>query len=308
MASPENAKLVAALRANRAPAAPYEVMKNHVGKLRDNMVELTRRFDPRPDTKIENIRVGNIGGAWFTPTGVRTDRVLLYLHGGGYVIGSVDTHRGLVDDIATALGCRALAIDYRLAPEHPFPTAIQDAVAAYRWLVASGVRPEQIAIAGDSAGGGLAAATLLSLRDAGGPLPAGAALLSPWTDLEGTGVSCQTRAELDPMTTPLGLGSMARLYVGESGDLRNPLASPYLAKLHGLPPVLVQAGDWEILRDDAVRFAEGVHRAGGTVKLSLWPEMVHVFPFFTSFIPEAREGVDEIATFLRGCLDRALAA
>ncbi len=305
MASPENAKLVRLLRENQAPAVPYAVMKTQVDKMRENFIAANRGFKVRPDTAIDPVDAGGVPGAWFTPAGARTDRVLLYLHGGGHVMGSAETHRSLIDDLASALGCRALGLDYRLAPEYPFPAGLEDATAAYRWLLKEVNGALQIVLAGDSAGGGLAAATLIALRDAGDPLPAGAALLSPWTDLEGTGPSCQTRAALDPMVTPIGLHGMARLYVGESGNLRDPLASPLLAELQGLPPLLVQAGDWEILRDDAVRFAEGVHRAGGSVRCSIWPEMVHVFPFFTSFIPEAREGVAEIAAFLRDCLDAA---
>ncbi len=160
-------------------------------------------------------------------------------------------------------------------------------------------------IAGDSAGGGLTAATLLALRDAGDPLPAGAALLSPLLDLEGTGESCQTRAEEDPMVDAEGIRGMGRLYVGDNGNLRDPLASPLLASVQGLPPLLVQAGDWEVLRDDSTRFAHEVHAAGGDVTLSIWDEMVHVFPFFAPFIPEGREGVTEIGDFLRRCLDAA---
>ncbi len=308
MASPENAKLVELLRANKPAAAPLDVMRTQVEKMRSNFVELNARAKIRPDTKREAVDAGGVRAEWFTPAGVREDQVLLYLHGGGYVMGSVETHRSLVDDLATAAGCRALSLDYRLAPEARFPAAIEDATAAYRWLLGQGVHASHIVIGGDSAGGGLAAAALLSLRDAGDPLPAGAALLSAWLDMEGTGESCQTRAEQDPMIDPGSLRGMSRLYVGESGNLRDPLASPLLAPLHGLPPLLVQAGDWEVLRDDSTRFAHEVHRAGGEVTLSIWPEMVHVFPFFAFFIPEAREGVKEIGDFLRRCLDAAAAS
>jgi acetyl esterase/lipase len=305
MASPEHAKLVELLRANKPSAAPLEVMRAQVDKMRSTFVDANARAKIRPDTKREQVDAGGVRAEWFTPAGVRKDRVLLYLHGGGYVMGSVETHRSLVDDIGVAAGCRVLSLDYRLAPEAPFPAAIEDAAAAYRWLLDQGVDASRIVIGGDSAGGGLAAATLLSLRDAGDALPAGAALLSAWRDMEGTGESCQTRAREDPMVDPGSLQGMARLYVGDTGNLRDPLASPLLAQLHGLPPLLVQAGDWEVLRDDSTRFAHEVHAAGGNVKLSIWPEMVHVFPFFAHFTPEAREGVKEIGDFLRRCLDDA---
>jgi acetyl esterase/lipase len=305
MASPEHTKLVELLRGNKAAAAPLEVMRTQVDKMRSNFVEANARARIRPDTKREPVDAGGVKAEWFTPAGAREDQVMLYLHGGGYVMGSVETHRSLVDDLAVATGCRALSLDYRLAPEAPFPAAIEDASAAYRWLVGQGIPASKLVIGGDSAGGGLAAATLLALRDAGDPLPAGAALLSAWLDMEGTGESCQTRNELDPMVDAGSLHGMARLYVGENGNLRDPLASPLLAQLQGLPPLLVQAGDWEVLRDDSTRFAHDVHAAGGDVTLSIWPEMVHVFPFFAHFTPEAREGVKEIGDFLRRCLDAA---
>lgn len=305
MASAENAKLVELLRNVKPAPAPYEVMRNSVDKMRDVFVQANAKAKIRPDTKRVAVDAGGVPAEWFTPSGVREDQALLYLHGGGYVMGSVETHRSLIDDIASATGCRALALNYRLAPEHPFPAPVEDATAGYRWLLAQGVAAENIVIAGDSAGGGLTAATLLALRDAGDPLPAGAALLSPWVDLEGTGASCETRAEQDPMIHPIGLRGMGRLYVGENGNLRDPLASPLLAPQHGLPPMLVQAGDWEVLRDDATRLTHEIHAAGGEVTLSIWPEMVHVFPFFAPFIPEGREGVAEIGRFLRTCLDAA---
>ncbi len=305
MASPEHVKLVELLRANKPTSAPLEVMRAQVPKMRQNFVEVNARAKVRPDTKRVAVDAGGVPAEWFTPAGVREDQVLLYFHGGGYVMGSVETHRSLVDDLGVATGVRVLSVDYRLAPEHPYPAAIEDATTAYRWLLEQETTPADTVIAGDSAGGGLAAATLLALRDAGDPLPAGAALLSPWLDMEGTGESVQTRAEIDPMVDAGSLAGMARLYLGDAGNPRDPLASPILAPLQGLPPLLVQAGDWEVLRDDSTRFADEVHRAGGDVTLSIWDEMVHVFPFFAPFTPEGRAGVQEIGDFLRGALDRA---
>jgi acetyl esterase/lipase len=234
---------------------------------------------------------------WTSTPGARGDRVLLYLHGGGYTIGSVRTHRGLVANLSAAARVRCLSVDYRLAPEHPHPAAVEDAARAYRWLLGQGLRPEGLAIAGDSAGGGLAAALLVALRDAGEPLPAAAVLISPWTDLELGAASLETKAAEDPMVQREGLARMARAYLGDLPP-RTPLASPLYADLSGLPPLLVQVGTAETLLDDATRFAERAKAAGVDVTLEEWDEMIHVFQAFAPLVPESQQAIARIGAFL----------
>jgi acetyl esterase/lipase len=223
---------------------------------------------------------------------------VLYLHGGGYAIGSINTHRRLAYDISAACGARILVIGYRLAPEHPFPAAVEDAATAWRWLISQGFDTRRLAIAGDSAGGGLTMATLVNLRDQKLGLPACAVAISPWVDLEGVGVSMTARSAQDPMVQKDGLLWMAGMYLFGK-DARTPLAAPLHADLKGLPPVLIQAGTAETLLDDATRLAEKLHAAGGEVKLAVWPNMLHVFPLFAPILSEGREGCVEIGTYIR---------
>jgi acetyl esterase/lipase len=192
-----------------------------------------------------------------------------------------------------------LSLDYRLAPEHPHPAAVTDAVAAYRWLLDQGIAPEHIAISGDSAGGGLTVATLLKLRDDGVPLPAAAAPLSPWIDMEGTGDSMTTNAELDISVGRDTLVVMSGHFLGPDGDAKDPLAAPLHADLGGLPPLLIQVGGHETLLDDSTRLAEQAELAGVDVTLEVWPEMQHVFQLYAGRIPEASQAVTRIGEYLR---------
>jgi monoterpene epsilon-lactone hydrolase len=243
--------------------------------------------------------VGGVPGEWISVEGADQDSALLYLHGGGYVAGSIDSHRNLTGHLAAALGCRIFAADYRLAPEHPFPAAVDDASDAFRAIVAEGVEPSRIAISGDSAGGGLAVATLLALRDAGDALPGAAAVISAWIDLEGKGESMVTRADVDPMITPGSLAILRDLYLGADGEPTNPLAAPIHGDMSGLPPMLVQVGDAEVLLDDSTRLAAMVEASGGEATLEVWPEMVHVWHGSVGFVPEADQAITRIAEFTR---------
>lgn len=235
---------------------------------------------------------------WIVPGGGKPDAVILYFHGGGYQLGSVRSHAGLIGRIARASGCRALGVDYRLAPEHLFPSALHDGLTAYRWLLDQGVAPGRIAVVGDSAGGNLALAALISLRDAGLPLPAAAALLSPWTDLAATGESYVTRAQSDPIHQRAMILAIARAYLGRGGDADDPLASPLRADLSGLPPMLIQVGDRETVLDDSRLLAKTARKAGVEVSLRVWNGMIHVFQLFAQELPEAREAIAAIGRFL----------
>lgn len=244
------------------------------------------------------VTAGGVPAEWIADEGAAADRALLYLHGGGYVAGSIDSHRNLTGHLAKALGIRVLALNYRLAPEHPHPAPVQDSVSAYRWLLTEGFRPEHLMIAGDSAGGGLTMATLLALRDAGDPLPATAVGISPWVDLEMTGESMETRAAADPMISRNQIGQIGAYFLG-GGDPRDPLAAPLHGDLTGLPPLLIQVGDAEVLLDDSTRFAAKAEKAGVDVTLEVWPEMVHVWHASAGFVPEADQAIARLAEFAR---------
>ncbi len=258
---------------------------------------------PRLARKVPGVRskpenVSGIPAEWLIPENAAKDQALLYLHGGGYVIGSIASHRELASQIAAAIGCRGLIVDYRLAPENKFPAAVEDAAISFRWLLSQGYAPEKIVIAGDSAGGGLCVAAMLSLRDSGDPLPAAALLLSPWTDLEVVGESLNTVGRKDPMLTYKMLKDYARLYLG-GRDPRDPLASPIHADLKGLPPMLIQVGTCEVLLDDARRLAQRAKEGGVEVELEVREGMFHVWQFFSPIVPESREALGELGRFAR---------
>jgi epsilon-lactone hydrolase len=251
-----------------------------------------------PDAQCEQVDVDGVPAEWVSADGADAQRAVLYLHGGGYAIGSLNTHRRLAFDISAASGARVLLLDYRLAPEHPFPAAVDDAATAWRWLLKQGLAADKLAIAGDSAGGGLTIATLINLRDQKLGLPACAVAISPWVDLEGAGTSMTARSAQDPMVQKAGLAWMAEMYLAGK-DVRTPLAAPLHADLSGLPPVLVQVGTAETLLDDATRIAERLHTAGGEVTLSVWPNMLHVFPLFAPILSEGLDACREIGQFVR---------
>lgn len=251
--------------------------------------------------KVEEGTVNGLNSEWLTPKGSPDDKLLLYLHGGAYIMGNCATHRQMVSYIAKYSGIKALLPEYRLAPEHPFPAAIEDAVGLYRSVLADGYAAENIVIAGDSAGGGLTMATLLWLRDAGDPLPAAVCLLSPWLDLASTGESMTTRAKKDPWFQPEDMPVVAAYYCNDD-EFKNPLASPVYADLSGLPPMYIQVGEDEILLSDSTRAAEKVKAAGGEVEIEIWPGMWHVFQAFLHQVPESKKAVKKIGKFVQGIL------
>jgi acetyl esterase/lipase len=243
-----------------------------------------------PDVAVERTNANGVRAEWnLTPSAAR-DAVLLYLHGGGFVIGSLDSHRHLVSEAGRAAKAVTLALDYRLAPEHPFPAAVEDAVAGYRFLLSRGYRPERVTIAGDSAGGGLAVSAMIAIRDAGLPQPACGWCISPWVDLEALGETMSTKAAADPTVQKAGILDMARLYLN-GADPRSPLAAPIYADLTGLAPLLIQVGAAETLLDDAIRLAKIAGVADVQVDLQIWPEMIHVWHLFH---PELKAGLRAI--------------
>ena len=277
----------------------------------------------KPDATLEQMRAGMdaMGNATAPLAGVTTTQVdadgveaywvsaneqlnapvVLYFHGGGYVMGSALSHRALVERLAVAIGGRVLAVNYRLAPEHPFPAATDDALTSYQWLLKEGIEADNIALAGDSAGGGLCIAALVAIRDAGVPSPACATSISPWVDMEGLGESMLTKAAEDPMVQKAALAMIAPLYLN-GADPRTPLAAPLYADLSGLPPVLIQVGSAETLLDDAKRLAAAIEQAGGQVKLEVWDEMIHVWHLFAPMLDKGQQAIDEMAKFMRSRL------
>ena len=269
-----------------------------VADRRQGFEMLVAKFPVAPDIACDKVDVAGVPAEWVVAPGAAADRVLLYLHGGGYVIGSVDTHRDLAGRLSRAAAARVLVLDYRLAPEHPYPAAVEDATTAYRWLLHNGATPARTVIAGDSAGSGLTVATLVVLRDTGDPLPAAGVCLSPWVDLEGIGASMTTKAGVDPIVQKPGLLWFASRYLG-GADPRTPLAAPLYADLHDLPPLLIHVGTAETLLDDASRLAERAKAAGVTVTLEAWEDMIHVWHLFAAMLPEGQQAVDRVGEYVR---------
>lgn len=273
-------------------------MPRTLAGVREYIERTLGRFDMHPNVTRRDDEANGVPVAWFNPPDHREDTVLVYFHGGAYIMGSIESHASLVSNIAAASGIPALSAGYRLAPEHQFPAQVEDTLTVYRWLLGNGYEPTQIAFGGDSAGGGLTLAALVAIRDEGLPMPACAVVLSPWTDLEVTGPTARERAERDPMLSIDDQPGLIRLLLGEA-DSRHPLASPLHADLTGLPPLLIHVGGNEILYDDSIRFAEKAKAAGVEVTLDVQEEMFHVWHIFAPVLEEGRMAINEIAAFLQ---------
>jgi monoterpene epsilon-lactone hydrolase len=247
------------------------------------------------------VDAGGVPAMWCIPQGAATDRVLIWTHGGGYVVGSMHSHRKVAAHLAKAAGTRALVIDYRRAPEHPHPAQVEDAVTAYRWLLRQGVRPEHIGTTGDSAGGALCTSMVLKLRDDGEPLPACIMPQSPWYDMEGKGETLDSRSSVDALVQRDILLNMAGMFLGPNPP-HDPLANPLYADPKGLPPMLIHVGDFETLLDDSLRFARHAEQAGVDVTLEVHPEMQHVFQFMAGRAPEADASIARMGAWARSKL------
>lgn len=248
------------------------------------------------DVGVDHVHLGGVRVDLFTPRIAQPKASIVYLHGGAYVSGSPRSYRRLVSHLAAVTGCRVYAVEYRLAPEYPYPAALEDGIAVYTSLLAA-ESAESVVIAGDSAGGGLAIAIAVRLRDAGAPLPAALVCIAPWVDLTCSGESIRTRARQERMMSPGGLTLDARRYAGGE-DLRNPLISPLFAAMSGLPPMLIQVGNDEILLDDSTRLAAITTGAGVSVTLQVWPRLWHVWHLYAGLMPEADAAMRAIADFI----------
>ncbi len=300
MASAEYQKLLDSLAQNLGPPGDLPLPPEDVAVARQGFEDMA--FPLSPEFSATSVDAGRVAAEWVSAPNANPGRRLLYLHGGGYVTGSINTHRELAGRLSQASGCVILVIDYRMAPEHPFPAAVEDTQTALRFMRENGpngrVAAEAIFVGGDSAGGGLALSALIATRDAGERMPDAAVTLSAWTDLANTAESIRTRVAVDPLVSLPGLELMAARYLS-GADPESPLASPLYADLSGLPPLLMQVGDAEIILDDTTRFAQRARDAGVEVTERIWPEMCHIFPLFAPAIPEGQQGVDEIGEFLR---------
>jgi monoterpene epsilon-lactone hydrolase len=253
---------------------------------------------PKPDDIAwEPVDAAGVPAEWVTPEDCEPGRAIVYFHGGGYSTGTIESARALSSHLARATRARLLAVNYRLAPEHPFPAAVDDGVAAYRFALSAGNEPEAVAVCGDSSGGGLALATLIALRDLGDPMPAAGVCFSPWTDLTLSGTSLQANRDSDPMVSAPTLGLMADAYLGDL-DRRSPTASPLFADLAGLPPLLLQVGSSELLFDDTTRFVERAEEAGIDVTLEVWEDVFHVWHAFADLLPEARDAIAGVGAYV----------
>ncbi len=284
--------LIARIRANPQPENPTVEFK------RTGAEDRAKGLGSVPDAMVEKIDVSGVPAAWIAAPGIDERRAILYLHGGGFMFGSLTTHKRIAYDLSAASAARVLLLDYRLAPEHPFPAAFEDTLKAWHWLARQGLDPRGLAMAGDSAGGSLVIAAMVKLRAESAQLPVCAALVSPWIDLEASSESLINRSSRDPIVQKRLLLWMAHLYL-KGADPKDPCASPIRADLRGLPPTLVQVGTAETLFDDSIQIAERLHAAGVKVKLSVWPNMIHVWPMFTPFLSEGREACAEIGDFIK---------
>jgi epsilon-lactone hydrolase len=269
---------------------------------RKRLDALGMRYAVAPDVRVEPVDASGVPAEWTSVADADPGRVILFLHGGGYISGSINSHRHMISEAGRQAGARTFAVDYRLAPEHPFPAALDDALTAYKFLLSSGYRPEHIALTGESAGGGLVLATAVTLRDKGLPLPAYLWCSSPWVDLEMSGSSMVTKAAVDPLIQKSYLQELATAYLNGSNP-RASLVSPLYADLRGLPPMLIQVGSAETLLDDAIRLAGAAGTADVSVRLEVWPDMIHAWHLFYQQVAAGRRALAAVGVFARSRLN-----
>ena len=294
MISPEAVELNASFRRDIKDSGQFN---QPVDEVRANWDEFGRSVpEYSPDVAIDPVDCDGVASEGVVAPGVDDKKVLLHFHGGGYAIGHPDGYRNFNSRMSEAVGARVLAVDYRLAPEHPFPAAVDDTLRAYKWVLSQGYQPAQIGFMGESAGGGLVFATLLAARDHGVPMPAAAVATSPWVDLANSFDSHAFNAEADPMIAPAVLDAFAATYLNDA-DPKNPLASPVHGELKGLPPVYILVGSTEVLLDDARTLFMNASRAGVDTTIEVAPDMPHIWPIFAYQLPEGQSAVRRMSTF-----------
>ena len=290
MADADIAALRAMLASQPRPSGPAE--------RRQRLDSIGSALGVPDDARLETVQINSVEAEWSTTPAADVARVVLYLHGGGYMAGSIVSHRYIAIEIGRAARARTLALDYRRAPEHTYPSQLKDALAAYRYLLDRGMAPGKIAVGGDSAGGNLTLALLIALRTQGLPLPACGWLVSPWSDLRSSGATMQSKASVDPLIQKPYLLELAQNFVG-GRDLSDPLVSPQHADLTGLPPLLIQVGSEETLLDDSVTLAGRAGAAGVATTLQIWPDMIHAFPMFFPRVAASRQATSDAGSFIR---------
>lgn len=281
----------------RVTAKKKNLATDTIEHTRGRLKKLTDMAPVPRGVKYESVSCDGVPAEWATPDNLQHPGVVLFLHGGAYVAGSIETHRAMVGRIAKASRTKCLSIEYGLAPERPFPHGINDAVKAYHWLINKGYDHKKIVICGDSAGGGLTVATLVKLRDEGAPQPAAGVAMSPWLDLLCLGDSGIKLAKEDPMLTRESGLIYAKLY-GTEHDLKHPHISPLYTDPKGLPPLLIQVSSSEILLDDTTRFEKKAREAGVHIEVEYWPKMVHVWQAFSPYLPEAKRALNKMGAFI----------
>lgn len=295
MASPELKDIVQMLR-DRAKAGaenPPTLDERRAGTIAGGQA-----FEDLTGVGTESVNANSVSCEWVATADADPSRTIIYLHGGGYVVGSIVSHRGLAASVARSSKARVLSVDYRLAPEHKFPAPVEDVMSVYRWLLASGQDASKIALVGDSAGGGLAIAAMVAIKGAGLPMPGAGVCISPWVDMEALSDSYDSRAALDPMLTRAGILAFAKDYLGDA-DPKSPMASPIYADLSGLPPILIQVGTSEAIYDDSTWLRDHATKAGVDVTFEAWDDMVHVWHRYAPKLPEAQRAVDRLGEFVQ---------
>ncbi len=300
------------LRLDPMPSLQHQLIKlsaNNIGRALNKDItqiqSLRRLLDmsalplnmPR-GVKTKAIKIGKIAAEWYYPRQADMTKVILFVHGGGYAVGSIQTHRALAARIAQASHCVAISVDYRLVPEHPFPAALEDVVHAYEWLILKGYNPQDIAMTGDSAGGGLIMSTLITLRQMNSPQPAAVALMCPWVDLSFAGDSASENQAFDPIVSVNQVRDWGIVYAGKY-TIYHPMISPLNASLNDLSPMLIQASTKEVLTDDAIGLEKKIRQDGGEVELQLYDGLLHVWHLFWKYVPEAQQAIDKMADFFQ---------